>query len=485
MNTLPHHVNISANISYKNTINKFTLIFSDLVFFNAALFITLQLISSHSLLSLSAISTTNFQIHIATHIVLSVACIGWFWMRLNHFTYRKPFWFELKEIFRTILIFSVIDLSITALSQWQMSHSVWLLTWLLTLVMVPLGRAISRRLLNHFGLWKKQTIIIGSNKNAKEASQALQSENVLGLDIIAFYDVDGSSPQASINGIPVLHYEQELWRLTDSETQFIVAVEFEQSQHRDLWLKMLATQNCQSVSVIPSLRGVPLYGTNMAYIFSHEVMILRVKNNLAKRTSRCLKRTFDIVGALGIIILLLPVLLLLGFMVARDGGLPIYGHERVGINGRKFKCLKFRSMVINSKEVLAEVLRTDPVARAEWDKDFKIKNDPRITKVGQFIRRTSLDELPQLWNVVRGEMSLVGPRPVVEDELSRYAGDVDYYLMAKPGMTGLWQVSGRNDVDYEIRVYLDSWYVKNWSLWHDIVILFKTVAVVLKRDGAY
>ena len=214
-------------------------------------------------------------------------------------------------------------------------------------------------------------------------------------------------------------------------------------------------------------------------------MILRVNNNLAKRTSRFLKRAFDIVGARSIIIALSPALLILGYLVSRDGGNPIYGHERVGLNGRKFKCLKFRSMVINSKEVLEEVLRTDPVARAEWDKDFKLKNDPRITKVGHFIRKTSLDELPQLWNVVRGDMSLVGPRPVIEDELSRYAGDVDYYLMAKPGMTGLWQVSGRNDVDYETRVYFDSWYVKNWSLWNDIAILFKTVGVVLKRDGAY
>jgi UDP-galactose-lipid carrier transferase len=214
-------------------------------------------------------------------------------------------------------------------------------------------------------------------------------------------------------------------------------------------------------------------------------MILRVNNNLAKRTSRFLKRSFEIVGALSIITMLMPALAVLIFMVSRDGGAPIYGHERVGLNGRKFKCLKFRSMVVNSKEVLEEVLRTDPAAREEWDKDFKLKNDPRITRVGHFIRKTSLDELPQLWNVVRGEMSLVGPRPVIEAELERYAGDVDYYFMAKPGMTGLWQVSGRNDVDYETRVYFDSWYVKNWSLWNDIAILFKTVGVVLKRDGAY
>lgn len=366
-----------------------------------------------------------------------------------------------------------------------MSRFVWLLTWILALILIPTCRALSKRMLNKNGLWKKQTIIIGSSKNAHEAWQALQSEEVMGFDVIAFYDVDGTCPQEIMNGVPVLRDEQELWSLTNSETQFIVAVEYEQSQYRDVWLKSLAMHNCRSVSVIPTLRGVPLYGTDMAYIFSHEVMILRVQNNLAKRTSRFLKRAFDIVGALSIILMLMPALLVLGFLVGRDGGPPIYGHERVGMNGRKFKCLKFRSMVINSKEVLEEVLRTDPIARAEWDKDFKLKNDPRITKVGHFIRKTSLDELPQLWNVVRGDMSLVGPRPVIEDELCRYAGDVDYYLMAKPGMTGLWQVSGRNDVDYETRVYFDSWYVKNWSLWNDIAILFKTVGVVLKRDGAY
>ncbi|EBD5939350.1 UDP-phosphate galactose phosphotransferase, partial [Salmonella enterica] len=126
-----------------------------------------------------------------------------------------------------------------------------------------------------------------------------------------------------------------------------------------------------------------------------------------------------------------------------------------------------------------------PIARAEWEKDFKLKNDPRITAVGRFIRKTSLDELPQLFNVLKGDMSLVGPRPIVSDELERYCDDVDYYLMAKPGMTGLWQVSGRNDVDYDTRVYFDSWYVKNWTLWNDIAILFKTAKVVLRRDGAY
>lgn len=223
----------------------------------------------------------------------------------------------------------------------------------------------------------------------------------------------------------------------------------------------------------------------MSFIFSHEVMIFRVQQNLAKLSSRILKRLFDIIGAVAIITVLSPLLLYISRKVKKDGGPAIYGHERIGKNGQVFKCLKFRSMVINSKEVLEDLLANDEAAKNEWNATFKLKNDPRITKIGGFLRRTSLDELPQLFNVLRGEMSLVGPRPIIKAELERYNDEVDYYLLSKPGMTGLWQVSGRSDVDYETRVYLDAWYVKNWSMWNDIAILFKTISVVLKKDGAY
>lgn len=262
-------------------------------------------------------------------------------------------------------------------------------------------------------------------------------------------------------------------------------MENDQRALRDHWLKLLSGKKCRSVSVVPTLRGVPLYGTDMSFVFSHEVMLLRVSNNLAKRSSRFLKRTFDVVVASLLLLFLSPVFAVFSWLVSRDGGSPIYGHERIGQNGEKFKCLKFRSMVVNSTDVLEKLLATSEAARREWQRDFKLKNDPRVTQIGALMRKTSLDELPQLWNVIRGDMSLVGPRPVVEAELERYAGDVDYYLMAKPGMTGLWQVSGRNDIDYDTRVYFDSWYVKNWALWTDIAILFKTAGVVLRRDGAY
>lgn len=387
---------------------------------------------------------------------------------------------------RTIIIFAIISLAFVGFSKWELSRYVWLLTWLFALILIPAFRIITKHVFNVLGLWKKQTIIIGSGRNAEEAYVALQSEEILGFDVVAFYCLSPEDERESLFGKKLIKSEEELWDLVDPEnTQIIVAVEFEQHALRDYWLKSFAKHACRSVSVIPTLRGVPLYGTDMSFIFSHEVMILRVNNNLAKLTSRFVKRIFDIFGSLAIMTILSPVLLGILLMVSKDGGKPIYGHERVGLKGRKFKCLKFRSMVTNSKEVLANLLATDSEALAEWNKDFKLKNDPRITKIGGFIRKTSLDELPQLWNVLRGDMSLVGPRPIIEEELERYAGDVDYYLMAKPGMTGLWQVSGRNDVDYDTRVYFDSWYVKNWSLWNDIVILFKTVNVVLRRDGAY
>ena len=254
---------------------------------------------------------------------------------------------------------------------------------------------------------------------------------------------------------------------------------------RNAWLRLFMINGYRYVSVIPTLRGMPLDSTDMSFIFSHEVMIFRVHQNLAKLSSRVLKRTFDIFGALAIIIISSPLLIYIAMKVKKDKGPAIYGHERIGKGGKPFNCLKFRSMVINSKEVLEKLLESDPVAKLEWDATFKLKNDPRVTKIGAFLRKTSLDELPQLFNVLKGEMSLVGPRPIITAELERYSDEVDYYLLSKPGMTGLWQVSGRSDVDYETRVYLDAWYVKNWSMWNDIAILFKTIGVVLKKDGAY
>ncbi|PVX42960.1 undecaprenyl-phosphate galactose phosphotransferase [Pasteurella langaaensis DSM 22999] len=470
----------------KITLSKIFLICSDFITFFCSLFISLFLLSyfddGHNYFPESQIDN-----YVIVHLFTALVCVIWFWVRLRHYTYRKPFWFELKEIFRTLLIFFVIELSVIALSKLYTSRTLWILTWSILFISVPFIRICLKKLLISVGWYKKNTVIIGTGKNAKEVYKALNDESYLGFAIHYFIVSDMIAGEEKIDDVTVIDPQGEdlfsILNIDKSSTQFILALDDETSL--DYWLRYLTTYQCRSVSIIPNVRGIPLYGTDMSFLFSHEMLLLRVNNNLAKRSSRILKRTMDIIGSLGIIIALSPVLLMLYFIIKKDGGPAIYGHPRIGRNGKIFKCLKFRSMVVNSKEVLEELLARDPEAKAEWEKDFKLKNDPRITKIGAFIRKTSLDELPQLFNVLKGEMSLVGPRPIVKEELERYQSDVDYYLMAKPGMTGLWQVSGRNDVDYDTRVYFDAWYVKNWSLWNDVAILFKTVNVVLNRNGAY
>ena len=198
------------------------------------------------------------------------------------------------------------------------------------------------------------------------------------------------------------------------------------------------------------------------------------------------KRALDILGAGIGLVLLSPFFLIVALMVRADGGPAFFAHQRVGRGGKLFGCLKFRSMVIDSQARLEALLANDPAARAEWEATRKLKNDPRITRIGRFLRSTSLDELPQLINVLRGEMSLVGPRPVQEAEIDRYYGaSAAHYMAVRPGITGLWQVSGRSETSYESRVALDVTYVSRPSLLADISILLRTPVAVLSRRGAH
>ena len=189
--------------------------------------------------------------------------------------------------------------------------------------------------------------------------------------------------------------------------------------------------------------------------------------------------------ALIALVMAAPVMLVIALLIwVTDGGPAIFSHTRVGFNGKRFACYKFRTMVANSQQVLADYLANNPEAAKEWEQNWKFKNDPRITFLGRILRKSSLDELPQLINVLRGEMSCVGPRPVVPDELQRYGACAAEYLQARPGLTGLWQVTGRDAVDYASRVSIDSRYIRNWSVWADVVILVRTIFAVMKFDQA-
>jgi Undecaprenyl-phosphate galactose phosphotransferase WbaP len=197
------------------------------------------------------------------------------------------------------------------------------------------------------------------------------------------------------------------------------------------------------------------------------------------------KRAADIALGAALIVFFAPLMALIALAVCLDGGPVFYGHRRIGPDRQPFRCWKFRTMVANADQVLQECLARDEALRAEWESSFKLRQDPRITAAGRVLRAFSLDELPQLFNVIRGEMSLIGPRPIVEAEIDRYGTRFDAYCACRPGITGLWQVSGRSDVNYARRVELDNEYARDWSLGLDLKLLLSTVVVVIRRDGAY
>ena len=224
------------------------------------------------------------------------------------------------------------------------------------------------------------------------------------------------------------------------------------------------------------------FGTAIGFRFPERNRNVGASGN----AGRAIKRGFDIVGSLTLIAVLLPVLPVLALIVRKDGGPALYRHPRVGRDGRIFGCLKYRSMATSADEILRLHLQSDPRAADQWAASRKLTNDPRITRFGALLRKTSLDEVPQLFNVLRGDMSLVGPRPAVQEELDQHYGTVgrEAYASAKPGITGLWQVSGRSDTSYEQRVALDIAYARDWSLSMDLKILLRTVPAVLNRRGA-
>jgi Undecaprenyl-phosphate galactose phosphotransferase WbaP len=427
-----------------------------------------------------------------SHGLIIVLTIAWFWLLLEHYTRRRPFWDELREIFHVLAIMFMVSSAAAFVAGLETGRTSHLTVWALTFLFLPFGRFGSKKLLDDFGLWKLPAIIIGTGENALSALLAIHGESSIGYRVIGLIDItnEGKAERENIiaggRSFPVFTSSSSIETLLDKlgNPQIILAPEsINDPEVQRSVRRLLATR--RNIHIIPSIRGLPLFGTQLSHFFSHEVLFLTIRNNLTRRGYFWIKRLFDVVAASALLILLSPIFLAISGVIRRDGGVAIYSHTRVGRHGRPFKCLKFRTMRPDADKILAEWLQNNSDAKAEWTKNFKLKNDPRITPVGHFLRRSSLDELPQLINVIRGEMSLVGPRPIVTEELERYGDCVSLYLQVLPGITGLWQVSGRSDTGYGERVSLDTWYVQNWSLWYDVAILFKTIAVVFARRGAY
>jgi undecaprenyl-phosphate galactose phosphotransferase len=410
----------------------------------------------------------------------------------GHYTKRKPFSNELKDILGVIAVLAMTDAALLYLTKWQFSRSVMLLNWALAPLFLVCVRLAMKRSLAKLGGWFRPMVIVGWGENAIETALAFEDEKLMGFTLTAFLIPLGKEkfihtivdrfgktvPCISLGANP------EATLKTLGDPHIVLALE---QGGIDTYQEMVLQlgRRSQNMQVVPSLRGLPLYGMQASHFFAHEVLLLTVRNNLARQLPQFVKRCFDLVMSILILTLGFPFLAIIALKVLGTGRPIFYGHKRVGQDGKMFNCYKFRTMARDADKLLADLLASSAEAREEWARDFKLKNDPRITPIGHFLRKTSLDELPQIWNVLVGDMSLVGPRPVVTAELERYGNQVDYYLEARPGITGLWQISGRNDVSYETRVYLDAWYVKNWSLFNDIVILFRTVRVIFRREGAY
>lgn len=350
--------------------------------------------------------------------------------------------------------------------------------------------AIFRYAVKHYLLRKQlllvPVIIIGAGKTAELLVKAISEDAGLGYKIIGLLE-DNKVQPGILKKYPVLGTFADVEKIikkTGVRHVFIAAPGMEEHQLGRLIYRIQPL--VKNIGVIPNLVGVPTGGVEVESMFNERLTLLQLKNNLAQPLNRYVKTVFDYTLTLVGAICISPILLLIAAWIYYDSpGSVIFKHTRVGNNGKLFPCYKFRSMCVDAKAKLAELLANNPAAREEWERDFKLKNDPRITKSGVFLRKTSLDELPQIFNVLRGEMSLVGPRPIVQEELARYGEFVDDYLMVKPGITGMWQVSGRSDTTYDERVHMDVWYVRNWSVWIDVMLLWRTIKAVVMRKGAY
>lgn len=408
--------------------------------------------------------------------IVLAGCAVFVFFVLGHYRLPVPVWTAYCHVVLVCLIMLLAEGFLVYAAKYHLSR-LWLVnTWLLAAVLIPLGRAISRRILDRLGLWRIPSLVVGTGAAAEHVRQAFSANPALGYEIVDV--IAPATMEAPQDG--------RLWgQLCEKRGgRFIIlALSAEEMiVYGDLLADLVRER--LPFAVVPSLGGLPILGFDQLSFIGQDFMMLVAKNNLGQPIRRRVKFAADLGMASVILVACLPLFALFAWMISRDGGPILFRHRRVGRRGKPFDCLKFRTMVPDAQRVLEEHLRRNPDDAVEWEQNFKLRNDPRITPVGRFLRSTSLDELPQLINVLRGEMSLVGPRPITEAELSYYGRDVMFYLEIRPGITGLWQVSGRSDTSYAQRVMFDTWYVKNWTLWQDIAILLKTIPVVFGRRGA-
>ena len=406
------------------------------------------------------------------------------------YTKRFSFWDEIRVLwkvsfFSTVGVFTIV--SIGKLSD-EMSRTVVALMGAISLLYLPLIRMMVKKVLRRLGFLKRRVLILGAGKTGKLIVRALKKEPNYGYEIKGFLDDDPGKFGGEMEGV-------KIHRGTDRAATYINRCGIDDlviampgaGKERLQGLINGLQHKVDRILFVPDIFGIAVLGTNLQHFFHEEAFAFEMKNNLANPFNIFIKRSFDILMSIVLLPILFFPMALISFLIrVGSPGRAIFSQERVGRKGTTFRCYKFRTMYDDAENRLEGLLQDDPEVKNRWEQYWKLNDDPRVTKIGRFLRTTSLDELPQILNVLKGEMSFVGPRPVTQDEIDKHYREMaELCFSVLPGITGLWQVSGRSNTSYDYRIALDSWYVRNWNLWLDIVILFKTVKIVVKREGAY
>lgn len=432
-------------------------------------------------------------------LLLGLCCLAMFWSK-GLYSKRVPWWSQVQYIAKVMFFLFMVDGFVSFAFRFYESRLLIASTWATALAAVVTLRYVGCLLASRLGVWKIPAVLIGDAMTVTDLVYAFNADRCAGYDVHTIFLRDRDQEEFDLTNLPraCRHIDvrdgatgYEAYIRANPREFYIVSLDAFRGETRDRLLAALDEVKA-GYAIVPAIARAGLYDMEPHYFFGHDVMLLQRRTSgvaaQSAQVARFVKRVFDVAVAGSLLLVSLPVMLAVGVALKAEGqgGTLFYGGKRIGLDGRAFSCWKFRSMEPNSDHLLQAKLAADPEARANWEKYRKLADDPRITtKTAKIIRKLSIDELPQLWNVFVGDMSLVGPRPILEDEIQYFGDRLKDYTAVRPGVTGLWQVSGRNATSFMRRVHWDSWYVRNWSLWGDLVILIKTPFVLLSGSGAH
>ncbi len=393
---------------------------------------------------------------------------------------------QLRSFFlANAFMFGGIALSIVVETEKREFISIaFLIAFFFSTFSLPFSRSIARKYVySRFKWWGIPAVVFGKTSEAKNVLDDLLDNPSLGYIPVAIID-ENESALSEYRGIPILKSLEDSKRLnTELHIRMAIIIHSDTIGEESKHLLLTTLSNFRYNIIIPKMNLINTISLSIKDI--NGTLGFATTHNLTKWYNIAVKTLLDHFILLLAGLVLLPFICVIALLVKISSpGPAFYGHERIGRAGKKIRVWKFRSMEINADEKLKKVLDENPEYRKEWNESFKLTNDPRVTPIGRFLRKSSLDELPQLFNVLKGDMSFIGPRPVTDDEILKYGENFNYIFSVKPGLSGMWQVSGRSDTDYAERVAFDSYYIQNWSIWLDLWLIFKTIGVVLTGKGA-